>query len=133
MEFFSVVFNKPLLSPNQNGLKMVFKFRSYFKLLPWIRILITFRNDINNDINPKNTLGETCPNMEFFLVCIFLYSVRIQENMDHKKLRIRTSFTQWQVNLEEVLSHETELWKIYGEYRFDQKHWQHQKNCHLRI
>ena len=30
------------------------------------------------------TLGEKCPNTELFLVRIFLYSVRIQENMDQK-------------------------------------------------
>ena len=37
---------------------------------------------------PKCTLREKCLNTEFFLVHIFLYSVRIQENTDHKKLRI---------------------------------------------
>ena len=35
-------------------------------------------------------LRYTCPNTEFFLVRIFLYSVRIQENTDQKKLRIWT-------------------------------------------
>ena len=53
------------------------------------------------------TLCEKCPNTEFFLVCIFYiqpeygglrskspHSVRIQENMDQKKLRIWTHFTQ---------------------------------------
>ena len=40
------------------------------------------------------SLREKCPNTELFLVCIFLYSVRIQENTDHKKLRIWTLFTQ---------------------------------------
>ena len=34
------------------------------------------------------TLREKCPNTEFFLVRIFLYSFRIQENTDQKKLRI---------------------------------------------
>ena len=29
-------------------------------------------------------LREKCPNMELFLVRIFLYSVRMQENTDHK-------------------------------------------------
>ena len=38
---------------------------------------------------------EKCPNMEFFLVRIFLYSVRIiRENTDQKKIRIWTLFTQ---------------------------------------
>ena len=40
------------------------------------------------------TLREKSPNMEFFLVFIFLYSVRIQENTDKKKLCIWTFFTQ---------------------------------------
>ena len=40
------------------------------------------------------TLREKCPNTEFFPVRIFLYSVRIQENTDQKKLRIRTLSTQ---------------------------------------
>ena len=42
-------------------------------------------------------LREKCPNTEFFLVRIFLYSVRMQENTDQKKLRIWTLFTQWKV------------------------------------
>ena len=40
------------------------------------------------------TLREKCPNTEYFLVRIFLYSVRIQENMDQKKLRIWILFVQ---------------------------------------
>ena len=43
----------------------------------------------------KWSLREKCPNTEFFLVSIFLYSVRIQENTDQKKLRIWTLFTHW--------------------------------------
>ena len=39
-------------------------------------------------------LREKCPNTEFFLLRIFLYSVRIEEITDQKKLRIRTLFTQ---------------------------------------
>ena len=33
----------------------------------------------------KLSLREKCPNTEFFLVRIFLYSVRVQENTDQKK------------------------------------------------
>ena len=40
------------------------------------------------------TLREKYPNTKFFLVRIFLYSVRIQGNTDQKKLRIWTLFTQ---------------------------------------
>ena len=39
-------------------------------------------------------LREKCPNTEFFLVRIFLYSEWILENTDQTKLRIWTLFTQ---------------------------------------
>ena len=39
-------------------------------------------------------LREKCPNTEFFLLCIFLYSGLIQENTDQKNLLIWTLFTQ---------------------------------------
>ena len=42
----------------------------------------------------KLTLREKCPNTEFFLVRIFPHSDWIRENMDQKKLRIWTLFTQ---------------------------------------
>ena len=38
----------------------------------------------------KVSLRERCPNTEFSLVFIFLYSVWIQQNMDQEKLRIWT-------------------------------------------
>ena len=38
----------------------------------------------------KLTLRENCPNTEFFLVRILLYSVQIRGNTDQKKLRIWT-------------------------------------------
>ena len=45
-----------------------------------------------------NSLREKCPNAEFFLVRILRskspYSVQMQENIDKKKLRISTLFTQ---------------------------------------
>ena len=40
-------------------------------------------------------LREKCPNTEFFLVHIFLYSVQMQENKDQKKIRIWTLLAQW--------------------------------------
>ena len=47
-------------------------------------------------------LHEKCPNAEFLLVCIFpffqgvsLYSVRMRENTDQKKIRIWTLFMRW--------------------------------------
>ena len=41
-------------------------------------------------------LREKCPNTEFFLVRIFLYSVQIQENTEQKNICIWTLFMQWQ-------------------------------------
>ena len=40
------------------------------------------------------SLREKYRNTEFFLVCIFPYSVWIREDKDQKKLRIWTLFTQ---------------------------------------
>ena len=40
-------------------------------------------------------LCEKCPNREIFLVRIFLYWVRIQENTDQKNIHLWTVFTQW--------------------------------------
>ena len=45
------------------------------------------------------TVCEKYPNTEFFLVHIFLYSVRIRVKTDKKKIRIWTLFTQWWVYL----------------------------------
>ena len=42
-------------------------------------------------------LLENYSSTEFFLVCIFPYSVRIRENTDQEKLGIWTLFTQWNV------------------------------------
>ena len=42
-----------------------------------------------NEVNIS--LRKECPNTELFLVRTFLYSVRIQDNTDHKKLRILAS------------------------------------------
>ena len=48
----------------------------------------------NNDNNMCLSLSEKCPNKEFFLVRIFLYSLQILKNRDQEKLRIWTFFTQ---------------------------------------
>ena len=68
-------------------------------------------------VNNKNTRVmsmtssqcKKCPNAEFVLVRILLYSVRIQENTDQEKLHIWTIFTQ-------LLSH-----NIMNEYVPDNK------------
>ena len=51
---------------------------------------------VNASGNSMSQLREKCPDIDLFLVRIFLYSVRIQENMDQKQLRILTFFTQCQ-------------------------------------
>ena len=45
------------------------------------------------------TLHKKCLNTEFFLVCIFSYSVRIRENMDQKKTRYLDIFHTVKVHL----------------------------------
>ena len=58
-------------------------------------IMSAFVNwSFNENLCVINSLREKCPNMEIFLFYIFLYSVQIQENIDQKKLRIWTLFTQ---------------------------------------
>ena len=42
----------------------------------------------------QNTPREKCPSTEFFLVPIFLYSVRIQENTDQKKTPYLDDFSR---------------------------------------
>ena len=60
----------------------------------YTRYALTFKKGKNLRKTFINSLREKCPNTEFLLVSIFLYSVRIQENTDQKKLRIWTHFTQ---------------------------------------
>ena len=73
---------------------------SYLKLVLAIylfgkRIDITLVEIENFKYRKKNpALCGKCPNAELFLVRIFLYLVRIQENTDHEKLRILTRLTQ---------------------------------------
>ena len=54
---------------------------------------------VSNIVTYFQSLREKYPNTEFLLVFIFLYSGWIQENMDQKKLRIWTFFTQWTIFL----------------------------------
>ena len=68
----------------------------------WISVVLVFDSRklfvrwcwYHNTEITRPSLREKCPNMEFFLVRIFLCSVRIQKNMDQTKLRIWTIFTQ---------------------------------------
>ena len=70
-------------------------------------------------------LREKCPNTEFFLVRIFLYSVglnthslRIQENRNKKKLRIWTLFTQWSLMLLSLIALLITLWLLWLTFDF---------------
>ena len=60
----------------------------YFKQLVMREDRIIISTDEGGTLAKKNTekhtLREKCPNTELFLVRIFLYSVRIKENTDHK-------------------------------------------------
>ena len=53
-----------------------------------------------HDLAPVTRISTVCEkfrNTEFFLVRIFLCSVRIQEDTDQKKLHIWTLFMQWRL------------------------------------
>ena len=65
---------------------------SIFRQLTIMWLAKTF--DINKDF-ALITHREKCSNTEFFLVCVFLYSLQIQENTDHRKLFIWRLFTQY--------------------------------------
>ena len=56
-----------------------------------IYIKIRIENNAKNIHVKEIAMREKCPNMQFFLVRIFLYSVRIQKSADQKKVRIWTS------------------------------------------
>ena len=62
-----------------------------------MQVRVEVRNLSFRNKNVVFSLNEKCQNTDFFLVCIFTYSVRKRENTDQKKLRIWTLFTQcWQ-------------------------------------
>ena len=48
----------------------------------------------------EQSLREKCPNTEFFLVCIFPWSVRIRQNMDQKKTPYLETFRTRNVSFE---------------------------------
>ena len=75
------------------------------KLFNWIQIIVQFRVQCRCFLvsfakflrTPYlQTLRKKCPNMEFFLVRIFLYSDWMQENAGQKNLRIWTFLMQWE-------------------------------------
>ena len=65
---------------------------------------------MNGYILLKVSLRKKCPNTEFFLVRIFLNSVRILENTDQRKLRIWTLFTQWIILYQKILHFLRKTW-----------------------
>ena len=58
-------------------------FPGTFSKIIWTRLNF-FKNQslFWKALEPNKTLHEKCPNKEFFLVRIFLYSVQIQKNTD---------------------------------------------------
>ena len=73
---------------------------------------------MNGYILLKVSLRKKCPNTEFFLVRIFLNSVRILENTDQRKLRIWTLFTQWIILYQKILHflRKTWLWLFFFDF-----------------
>ena len=66
--------------------------RKSSSLLNWFFKCALSISNLTTLKSTKLSLREKCPNTEFVLVRIFLYSVRIQENTDQKKIRIWTLF-----------------------------------------
>ena len=86
-----------MVADDVGWLRMVLDGREWFQVVSggfgWFAVLVNtalYSCGITNYL----ILREKCPNTQFFLVRIFLYSVRIQENTDQKKLRIWALFTQ---------------------------------------
>ena len=65
----------------------------HYKIIGFYQYKYSLRNVCKK--NDRNmALLKKCPNTEFFLACIFPYSVQIRENTDQKKLCMWTLFTQ---------------------------------------
>ena len=61
------------------------RFSDDFGGIRFIRLILEAQFGDHRLLKRSNmTLREKCPNTELFLVSIFLYSVRIQENTDQK-------------------------------------------------
>ena len=79
-----------------SSIYMLEKWKSTLDKCKYVDVIFTALkafDTINHNLL-RATLHEKCPNTELFLDRIFLYSARIQENTDQKKLRIWTLFTQ---------------------------------------
>ena len=87
-----------------SSLKMILSRKSYlFHSILFFSISSYCELNIANHEQSFKWLGpslrEKCPNPEFFLARIFLYSDWIQENTDQEKLHIWTLSTQWLIFL----------------------------------
>ena len=98
-------------NPFTAALNMTLEWKRRFtisNILALITVFIIFRASLKHKLTIKlvgplkiwpfsrhQTWREKCPNTEFFLGRIFLYSVQTSGNMDQKNLRIWTLFTQW--------------------------------------
>ena len=88
---------------------------------------LCLKHDWNNERRMRHTLRENCPNMEFFLVRIFLYSDWIQE------IRIRKNcvfglFSRSDIHRLSVCVSEDSLSRLIGIIE-KEKQWRHHKKC----
>ena len=113
-EYMKEVLSKPDIFPKTNVLNLFFplfgnglatatgeshRFQRKFFTKPFSMVHMKYYVPLFNKhagiLTEVNiALHEKCPNTEFFLVRIFPHSDWIRENMDQKKLRIWTLFTQ---------------------------------------
>ena len=92
MECFEPLFIfaiKSIIDAWQDPMQVSVTFFRMFIIPPWHDYIPGKEQSV------ESTQREKSPNTEFFPVFTFLYSVRIRENTDQKKLRIETLFTQW--------------------------------------
>ena len=67
--------------------RKLFQFSSYVQIYTYCVQRLRLKMFSENEQKLSNkTLLEECRNTEFFVILVFLYSVRIQDNTDHKNL-----------------------------------------------
>ena len=95
------------LGLNQEGTKQKYTYQKLLTSRSW-KVGVEYTAQVHWFDFSLCSLCEKCPNTEFYLVRIFLYSVLIQENTDQKILRFLTRFSQW---LSQLTVTTKRLWK----------------------
>ena len=102
------LFSPWLLSLSPLSLSLSLSLYIYVYIYIFWYIFLLESSKIMGNINPKflfQSLREKYPRTEFFLVRIFMYSVRLQQDNDRKKPRIWTLFMQWILSYMLLVSH----------------------------